>query len=181
MGRQIVFHMRPEDCEAFLSFVQDRDSVVLTPFIEDSTQVRPLDRTNCYGKWLCLWNQSLLPYLDRKQVRDVSPTCRVEDSLPVLQLSLPSPIEWAGRPAALQGRLYAYSYHVHPDLRTWYEALARWIRRRFVRNPIAWMGGYVGPDAYEWHKAGGLFLPFVPPAVNAESLERILSQHHRAE
>jgi len=32
MGRQIIFHMLAEDRTAFLSFVQKRDSVVITDF-----------------------------------------------------------------------------------------------------------------------------------------------------
>jgi hypothetical protein len=179
MGRQIIFHMFPEDCQAFLSFVQERDSVVLTPFTGDSAQVNPLNRTDCFGEWLCLWNQRLLPSLTRERVRDASPTHRVDDSLPVLELSFSKLVEWSGYPAATQGRLYAYAYQSHSELRTWYEALARWIRKRFVKNPVSWMGGYVGPRAYAWHNAGGLLLPYCSPPVNPEWAERILSQRTR--
>lgn len=177
MGRQIIFHMFPQDCEAFLAFVQDRDDVLLTPFTADTTSIHLLERRDCYGKWLCLWNRRLLPDLNRKLVREASPTHRVEDSLPVLQFEVPSPFEWSGKAAVCQGRLYADAYHDHSELRTWYEALARWIRKHSVRNPISWMGGYVGPEAYAWHNAGGLLLPFCAPPVNAEWMERIFGQH----
>ncbi len=180
MGRQIIFHMFPEDCQAFLSFVQERDSVVLTPFAGDSAQVSPLDRKNSFGEWLCLWDQRLLPSLTRRYIREASPAYyRVEDSLPVLQLSFSKLVEWSGCPAATQGRLYAYAYQSHPELRTWYEALARWIRKRYMKNPVSWMGGYVGPEAYAWHNAGGLLLPYCQPPVNPEWVERILAQRNR--
>jgi len=133
--------------------------------------------TNAYGQWLCLWNQGLLPSLRRNQVRVVSPTHRIQDSLPVLQLETCVPMEWAGKPALRQGRLYAYSYQSFPGLRIWYEALVRWIRTRFLKNPVSWMGGYVGPQAYAWHKAGGFLLPYLPPPVNPEWVDRIFSQH----
>jgi hypothetical protein len=102
---------------------------------------------------------------------------RVEDSLPLLQLETYAPVGWAGRPALTQGRLFAYSYHYSADLRVWYEALARWIRKRFVKNPVPWMSGYVGHRAYAWHEAGGFLLPLVPPPVNAEWTGGIFDQH----
>lgn len=180
MGRQILFHMLSDDCEAFVELVQQRDNVVITPFVDDLAEVQDFsDGKNAYGQWLCLWNQALLPTLSRNLVRDVSPTHRIEDSLPVLQLNTRGPIEWAGKPALTQGRLYAYSYQKFPAVRIWYEALARWIRKRFLKNPVPWMGGYVGPQAYTWHKAGGLLLPYVPPPVNPEWVNRVLAQQRQ--
>ena len=95
----------------------------------------------------------------------------------MLQFSAPAPIEWAGRAAATQGRLYAFAYNSYPELRKWYEALTRWIRKHSVKNPVSWMGGYVGPEAFAWHNAGGFLLPQVPPAVNSEWMGRVFSQH----
>src|SRR5258706_4252970 len=105
MGRQIVFHMLGEDCEAFLAFVQERSAVLLTPFVGGSTEVQVLaNRSDAYGQWLCLWDQALLPRLRRKYVRDVNPSHRIEDSLPVLQFNTKVPMEWAGEAALTQGR-----------------------------------------------------------------------------
>ena len=177
MGRQVAFHMFPQDCQAFLTFVQERNDVLLTEFTADTASLSLLDRKDCYGKWLCLWNRRLLPSLDRRRVREASPAHRVDDSLPVLQFSAPAPIEWAGRAAATQGRLYAFAYNSYPELRKWYEALTRWIRKHSVKNPVSWMGGYVGPEAFAWHNAGGFLLPQVPPAVNSEWMGRVFSQH----
>ena len=178
MGRQIVFHMLPEDCEAFVGFIQERKTVFLAPFVADSPEVHVLaDRRDAYGQWLCLWDQELLPTLQRNHVREVSPTHRIKDSLPVLQLDTHRPAEWGGRPALTQGRLYSHSYQSLPAVRAWFEALARWIRKRFVKNPASWMGGCVGPEAYAWHKAGGLLLPYVSPPASSEWVNRIFEQH----
>src|SRR5437867_1024150 len=75
------------------------------------------------------------------------PCYRIESSLPILEFSIPSQSVLDGKPALTQGRLYAYAYQDHPALRTWYEALARWLRKSFKKNPIHWMSGYVGPSA----------------------------------
>jgi hypothetical protein len=176
MGRQVAFHMFPQDVEAFLTFVQERDDVFLTEFTADTASINLLDRRDCFGKWLCLWNRRLLTRLDRRHVREASPTHRVDDSLPVLEFTTRGPIEWAGRAAAAQGRPYAFAYNSYPELREWYQALAGWIRRHSEKNPVSWMGGYVGPEAIAWHHAGGFLLPQVPP-VNSEWMERVFSQH----
>ena len=177
MGRQLLFHMLPEDCEAFLDFVQHRDRVIATDFTSDSRkEVRPLERADCYGKWLCLWNQRLLPTLERKHIdRADKPYYRIEDSLPTLQLSVPNPCDWAGRPALTQGRLYAYPYQENADLRRWFGALVRWLRSHFVQNPVPWMG-CVGPKSFAWHQSGRLLLPFVRPPITPAWEGRILSQ-----
>jgi hypothetical protein len=170
--------MLPEDCETFLGFVQRRDPVILTEFTSDSLKdLRPLERADCYGKWLCLWNQRLLPTLERNYIDWAdTPYYRIKDSSPTLQLNVPIPSDWAGRPALTQGRLYAHSYQENAELRRWYEALVRWLRSHFIKNPIPWMSGYVGPKALAWHQRGGLLLPFVRPPITPEWEDRILTQ-----
>lgn len=182
MGRQIMFHMLPEDRAAFLSFVQQRDSVVITDFTGDSADVHPVDLNKLSAKnrdWLCLWNVALMPSLRREHVpvSDVGPYYRIDSSLPVPEFSVPVQSVWDGRPALTQGRLYAYSYQSDAALQKWYEALARWLRKNFKTNPTTWMSGYVGPAAYQWYQSGGFLLPFLPPPVNEEWRTRIQSQH----
>jgi hypothetical protein len=177
MGRQILFHMLPEDRTAFINFVQQRNSVMVTDFISDSAEVKPVDFTQQRDEeWLCLWNHALLPSLERKFISTWN-NYRVEDSLPVLQFNMPNKSAWDGKPALMQGRLYAYAYQAYPELRVWYEALIRWIRRSFKKNPVGWMSGYVGPEANEWHKSGGLLLPCYHPPVDPEWRTRIYAQH----
>lgn len=182
MGRQIIFHMLPPDRVAFLRFVQERDPVVVTEFTSDSADICPLDLRNQvtpHERWLCLWNKDLLPSLKRYYVPELDhgPYYRVDYSLPILELSVPVHAFWDEKPALTQGRLYAYAYQDHPALRIWYEALARWLRKNFKKNPMTWMSGYVGPAAYKWHEAGGLLLPVIAPPVNPEWCGRIHAQH----
>jgi len=182
MGRQIIFHMLAEDRAAFLNFVQERDSVVITDFTGTSADVVPVDLASdriTEREWLCLWNMKLLPTLSRDYIPEsnVGPYYRIDSSLPILEFSVPSPNVWDGKPALTQGRLYAYAYQDHPALRTWYEALAQWLRKTFKKNPIHWMSGYVGPSAHRWFQNGGLLLPYLPPPVNPEWRERIHAQH----
>jgi hypothetical protein len=182
MGRQIIFHMFPEDREAFLSFVQARDHVIVTEFSGDSADVRPVDLKNRQSKGrdaLCLWNLALLPTLERTYIPDstIGPYYRIDYTLPILEFSVPTPVLWDETPALTQGRLYAYAYQDLPALRTWYEALARWLRKNFSKNPITWMSGYVGPSARQWFEHGGLLLPYLPPPVTPEWRTRIYAQH----
>jgi hypothetical protein len=182
MGRQIIFHMLPQDFVMFLRFVQQRDPVVVTEFTADIGDVHPLDlkgNAALHKRWLCLWNKELLPTLKRIYIPESAhgPYYRVDSSLPVLELSVPLQTVWDQRRALTQGRLYAYAYQTHPSLRTGYEALVRWIRKNFKKNPIDWMSGYTGPAAHEWYQNGGLLLPTVQPPVNSEWLARINAQH----
>ena len=39
MGRQVAFHMFPQDCQAFLTFVQERNDVLLTEFTADTASL----------------------------------------------------------------------------------------------------------------------------------------------
>ncbi len=177
MGRQIIFHMLPDDRTAFLSFVQQRDPVVITDFMTDSGDVHPADLGKHGTKGtdkLCLWNTALLPSLKREHI---GPYYHIDSSLPVLEFSMPVQSLWDERPALTQGRLYAYAYQDHAALQTWYEALARWLRKTFTKDPVTWMSGYVGPAAYHWYQNGGLLLPFLPPPANAEWRARIHTQH----
>jgi len=60
-------------------------------------------------------------------------------------------------------------------------AVARWIRKNFIRNPIPHLNGYVGPAAYEFFKTGGLLLPiFRPPLTNQWLSWMEAEDQHRA-
>lgn len=95
MGRQIIFHMLAEDRAAFLSFVQKRDSVVITDFTGNSADVLPADLASARAKdreWLCLWNMNLLQTLKREYIPEsnIGPYYRIDSSLPILEFSVPS-------------------------------------------------------------------------------------------
>jgi hypothetical protein len=174
--------MLPNDCSDFLSFVQQRDPVVITNFSAGSADVQPFDRgkVRTEGKdMLCLWNLTLLPSLEREYIEasTYAPYYRIDSSLPILEFTMPTQSVWDERPALTQGRIYACAYQSQPTLRVWFEALARWIRKNFTKNPVPWMSGYVGPEAYQWYKSGGLLLPCLPPPENPEWRTRIYAQH----
>jgi hypothetical protein len=183
VGRQILFHMLPEDRTEFLEFVQERDPVVVGDFTHAlKSEFEPVDLANPENgsrEWLCLWNRDLLPSLRREYIAEsnVGPYYRIDSSLPILEFSLPSPSVWDGKPALTQGRLYAYSYAAEPGLRGWYESLVRRMRKTFKKNPVTWMAGYVGPAAYRWYESGGLLLPYCAPPINPEWRERIYAQY----
>jgi hypothetical protein len=170
MGRQILFHMLPEDCESFLSFARERDPVAIVESSAGSPQVVPITNPCSPGKSLSLWNQRLLPSLERKYVPKSTkgPYYRVDDSLPVLEFFLPRQEEWDGQPALTQGRIYASFDQPNEDLRRWFDTLARWIRTNFTKNTVPSFSGYVGPAALEWHRSGGLLLPMIRPPVTPE-------------
>ena len=71
MGRQIRFYMLPEDRNAFLRFVQERDPVVVIARDSDSAEIQPtVDLDIGPGKTLCLWNRKFLPHLKREWIAD---------------------------------------------------------------------------------------------------------------
>jgi hypothetical protein len=180
MGRQIHFHMLPEDRDEFLRFVQERDSVVLTRRDGDSLEVRPATRRDIHsGKTLCLWNPRFLRVLEREWITE--PGYYRVDALntPTLEFTPSFRATWEGRPALGQGRLFG---NFEPYLKKpkafekWYETLARWIRTHYHKNPRG-TGGYVGPRAYEFYQKGGYLLPnFLPPRTK-EWLAEIGKQH----
>jgi hypothetical protein len=63
------------------------------------------------------------------------------------------------------GRLYAARYQDNRELAKWYKRLAGWLRRHFHGYRITSSTYRVGPDAWEWHRNGGLLLPMVRPVV----------------
>ena len=162
--------MLPPDCEAFLRFVQERDPVVVVEKDSDSPEVTPLLSPCQPGHVLSLWNPRLLPSLERKHIKKSTkgPYYRIDAALPVPELFLPRQQEWDGAPALTQGRVYSSFDHPSEELSRWFNAIARWIRQNFTKNPVKPIGGYVGPAALKWHEEGGLLLPMVRPPVTPE-------------
>lgn len=179
MGRQIYFHMLPEDRDAFLEFVQRREPVIVTERSGRSAQIQPvkhLDPKRIH--FLCLWHRGFLPELKREFIpeSDEGPYYRIDDfKLPVLEFSTSLRTVWEGKPALGQGRLYGSFEDKPAEFEEWYEALVRWIRKNFRRSPA--FGGCAGPAAYEFYKKGGYLLPFFRPPKTKEWLAEIRKRH----
>lgn len=181
MGRQIQFHMLPEDSKAFLDFVQKRDPVVITLRSSDSPEIKEVSDPSSETGIMTLWNQSLLVSLERERI--VYPGRAyygIDASRPTLEFSPSEPCKWNGRGALLQGRLYGFFDRPFPEYMKWFNALARWIRSNSMKNPLP-LNGYVGPAAYDWYKKGGLLLPMFRPPLTSRWISWMEAQdQHRA-
>ncbi len=166
--------MLASDCEQFLRFVQERDPVVPIPWDSNSLEIKEIPHPCTDSGTYCLWNQAVLPFLERKQVvrAGQEPYYRVDSALPVIEFSSPgtSPDFWNNKPALLQGRIWGGFETANIEFEGWYEALVRWVRRHFLKNPIPLLGGFIGPAAFEWFRGGGLLLPMLRPPVTSEWL-----------
>ncbi len=181
MGRQIHFYMLPEDRDAFLHFVRERDSVAVIVRDSDSAEVEFAAARHNSDKTLCLWNRELFPRLRRKWIPE--PGYYRIDTLktPVLEFTPSFTATWEGKPGLGQGRLFGNFepyFGKPPDFEKWYEALVRWIRKNFRKSPAS-TGGYVGPAAYEFYNSGGYLLPNILPPRTKEWLTEIGKQHAR--
>jgi len=167
MGRQIMFHALPEDCIELLSFIQERDPVVITERDSTTAEVKIVVAPCAATKTLCLWNQSFLPTLTRDYVpnADSGPYYRVNDGLPVLELSTCLLTEWEGSPALVQGRIWGAFKDPSSKYNSWYGAIVRWIRKTYVRNDS--LHGYTAPSVGPWQSRGGILLPMFKPPVTA--------------
>ncbi len=182
MGRQIQFHMTPEDQAEFLHFVQGSDPVLVIARDSSSAQVVPADPGSRSGETMCLWNRRLLPRLDRTWIPDPGYYRVDEFSKPILEFTPSFKATWEGAPALGQGRLFGvFDAYLGkpPEFEKWYESLVRWIRTNYEKNPRG-TGGYVGPAAYEFYKGGGYLLPNVLPPRTKEWLTEIGKQHARS-
>jgi hypothetical protein len=185
MGRQVQLHILPQDCGQLLDFIRQRDPVVVTDWISQSMEIVEVQNTCQKGGRYCLWNQGLLSRLTRRFVPESArgPCYTVDSTLPVVELSYPVPEQepWNGRPALTQGRIWAGFKVENRDFERWYNALARWIRKNFIKNPVPLLGGYLGPAAYEFYKRGGILLPTLRPPITSTWLSWVEAQdQHRA-
>lgn len=185
MGRQIRFHMLPEDQDTFLLFVKADGRVAVVDGLDPGTPaVRPIeDIPTDRIQVLYLWNRRFLPVLRREPLGESARYYKyhIDSSrLPLLEYSTCLKSEWEGRPALIQGRLYGDFYpsrNKPPEFEKWYEKLGRWIRKNYKKNPAKILGGYVGPAAYEFYENGGYLLPsFMPPRTEVW-LSEIGKQH----
>ena len=171
MGRQILFHALDDDLGEFIEFARAHDSVILTLRDSDRPEIEALTNPVAESRVMTLWNRDVAPKIQRDLVkRPAGPDYyRIAYSLPVLELSPSQALSWDARPALLRGRLYGFSFEDASDAYSqWYEALSRWIRANFAKNPFAQLDGYIGPKALAWFRQGGILLPWPEPPVTSE-------------
>lgn len=165
MGRQIMFHMLPEDCREFVEFLTSRDPVLFIARDSDSPDIRAIPDPCEEQKAVSVWNQSLSAKLNREYIEDAQagPYYRVDDAQPVLEFSPSQETDWEGIPALLQGRIWGAFKAADRRHAAWFDAITRWMRKNYTKNDS--LEGYVAPAAQAWHSRGGLLLPmFKPPA-----------------
>jgi hypothetical protein len=182
MGRQTQLHLLPQDCRQLLSFIQQRDPVIVTHWhSSESAEIAavrdPWDRPGFY----CLWNQAILPSLERD---GTGKYFNVNSSLPVIEFSYEGTLSepWNGQSGLLQGRIWASFDAEDKSFERWYNAVVRWIRKNFVRDPMVGLDlGFIGPVAYDWFRQGGLMLPSFRPPVTESWLGWVdVQNQHRA-
>jgi hypothetical protein len=179
MGRQTRFHMLREDTVAFLDFVREHDPVVVTLRDAQSAEVESVSDPAAEMESMTLWNTALLPQLQRQLVTRPGghDYYRVPYSLPTLELSPSTAAKWNGKPALLQGRVYGFAFDTNTvEYERWYNAVARWIRTKFVRSQLTHPAGYLGPAALEWFRSGGILLPVFTPPRTPEWLSVVEAQ-----
>jgi hypothetical protein len=171
MGRQVQISVLQEDVEGLLAQIKRQHRVVLVKRDDfDSAVVEPLESLPANtSETLILWNQELLPQLQRKHISKETggDYYRVAESAePVLEFKGSFLGEWRGRASLTQGRIYGIFDNKSQEFLRWYEQIVRYIRKAFLRNPAS-LSGYVGPAAYDWFLRGGLLLPtFLPPETD---------------
>ncbi|MGD0368423.1 MAG: hypothetical protein ABSA94_13285 [Acidobacteriaceae bacterium] len=181
MGKQIQLHMLEDDTRRLYEFITARDSVIFSLKSSDSEKVVPVADPLHERQVMAIWNQSLLPSLKRKPVISTEGLTyyRIDEALPVLELSPSVACSWSDKSALRQGRIYGFFASHDRQYVLWYDSIARWVRRRFARNPIKSLGGYIGPAALEWYKAGGILLPMFSPPNTNEWRSFVERQHPR--
>ena len=175
MGRQTQIHQLREDAIEFLDFARSRDPVICVARDSDSEEIVECDFGA--GGLFCLWNQSLLPSIKRRYVtRTPRPYYTIDSSVPVIEWWVRRQTLWEGIPALTQGRVYCGYGPTSEGLTKWFNRLVRWLRTTYAKNPIDWQSGYVGSQALELHRAGGLLLPTYLPPITEEWKTRLRSQ-----
>jgi len=165
VGRQIHFWMLAGDEKRFVDFVLADPAVVMIhdhelaePCLE-ALLVSELPQPPVKWWWnIYFWPQAFLfePTWVRIREGDARGKYCLDTGggLPLVEFTRSIPREEGELKG---GRLWAkYGSDVFMK---WYDRLARWIRRHYHRVEAPHiLPGYAGPEAYEWHQAGGTFL-----------------------
>ena len=183
MGRQIQLHILPKDVNDLLVAMHNREPLEVAMQRGNSATPERLAfiPESLSGQTLVLWSERFAPSLHRDYVAKAQPPYYLvdEQTESVLELSLSAMNMWEGRPALMQGRIYGVFENKQAEFEKSYERIVRYIRRRWRKNPITWIGGYIGPAASDWFERGGFLLPNYIPPVRSDWIERLGDQHPR--
>ena len=173
--------MLTEDCREFVAFVQNRDPIVVVPFRTNTPAIHVVHEPCDEPRRLCFWNRALLPSLEYTHVTksDCGPYYRAPNTTGILEFIRSAGIDWNGRPALLQGRIYTpfeVSDAERRPFAAWYDALGRWMRKHWVKNPVPHMGGCIGRAAFQAYKQGMILLPMFEPPLTSEWLSWSVAQ-----
>lgn len=175
MGKQVNYYMGEEDETEFARFVFGlADTVILGTPSEEATppvfhSLPPDDAPIIYLDQVFLWRAGYPLFTDYMVMRggplkgqgvyfiEESRSSVIEFSRSVL---LPE------ENLLTRGRIWADMHRLEGDhfvykgeeFEKWYDSIAAWIRRRYRKlgtKPYF----YIGPQAYEWHQAGGQLQP----------------------
>lgn len=180
MGRQVEFYADAADLGEFLDFVCTGKPVVVTLMDSDQPEIEPLVDPRSESRVMTLWNQGVIPTIERELVPTGS--YRISYSLPVLELTPSRAISLNHQPALLRGRLYGFSFEGAPaGYAKWYDGLARWIRSHYERSPLGEQDGYIGRAALAWFQQGGILLPWpAAPTTVTSALESFIDAQRAA-
>ncbi len=181
MGKQILLHCLPEDMLVIYQHLRLNFPVSFTLRSDGHPDTVPIDDPSQETDDLIMWRPDILPFFRRYKVERPNGKSyfRVDEELPVLEIVPSHLIVWNGIKSLQQGCIYGLmgSRDNEPYVK-WYESLTRWIRKNFAKNPLSQLGGYVGPAAFEWFRAGGVLLPIVlPVTATPEWMEFVNRQH----
>jgi hypothetical protein len=149
MGRQTQLHVLAKDVNELLVAMHSKEplEVALRSGKTATPERLAFVPEHISGQILVLWSERFAPNLQGRYIAKAQPPHYLvdEQTESVIELSLSGMTTWQGRPALTQGRIYAVFENKQPQFEKSYDQVIRYIRRRWRRNPAAWMGGYLFP------------------------------------
>jgi hypothetical protein len=147
MRRQIQLSILPADANDLIGTIGSTELIEIAARSGDSAELQPLQSIPDDVRDLVLWSRRFAPTLKRRYIASANPPYYLADE----------------QTEPILGRIYGVFDAKPPEFEKWYERIVRYIRKNWRKNPISWMGGYVGPAASEWFDSGGLLLPTYVP------------------
>ncbi len=163
MGRQVMFHMTREDEDRFLDFVRSTGNVLVLPDTSQAPEFQPLAHLPEYfsGKsWGKAWlfNRDVSKRLLTRYVPEQEHHV-IEHASSAVELLRSHP-KYETKDTLQWGRIWADFWYLDSQnmfqkkelaFVQWYDSLAKWIRKKFVR--VSW-NDFAGPGALDLRRLG---------------------------